>query len=432
MTHAVVLGASMGGLLAARALVGSYDRITVVDRDPLPAGAEHRRGVPQARHFHTILLRGQQALDRMFPGLTAELVAADAVPVGFNLDARFVLGGHTLARTDTGASDVQTTRPLLEGVVRARVAALPGVRLVPGCDVVGPVVEGDRVTGVRVSRRSTEEVLPADLVVDALGRSGRARSWLASLGLPTPAEDRIDVDMVYASRLVRPVAPFPDKLVLVGPVPGRPTGFAFAAQEHGRWMLTQVGMAGDHPPTDEPGYLAFLERSAPPDVRDSVAAAEPLTDIRTHRFPASLRRRYERLRRFPRGLLVFGDALCSFNPIYGQGMTVAALEAEALRRCLRDGPDDLAPRFFRAAAGIIDPVWRLNALGDLALPEIAGHRSWSTRALNRYVARLQGVATHDPAAATAFIRTIGLLQPPTSILRPDVLARVVVGGSRRN
>jgi 2-polyprenyl-6-methoxyphenol hydroxylase-like FAD-dependent oxidoreductase len=237
---------------------------------------------------------------------------------------------------------------------------------------------------------------------------------------------------VYASRLVRPVTPVPDKLVLVGPVPGRPTGFAFAAQEQGRWMVTQVGMAGDHPPTDESGFLAFLERSAPPDVYDAVAASEPLTGIRAHRFPASLRRRYERLRGFPPGLLVFGDAMCSFNPIYGQGMTVAALESEALRRCLRDGDGDLARRFFREAARIIDPVWQLNALGDLALPEIPGHRSPSTKALNRYVARLQRVAAHDPVAATAFIRTIGLLQPPTSILRPAVLARVVVGGLRRD
>ncbi|MGV9363567.1 FAD-dependent oxidoreductase [Amycolatopsis sp. NPDC003731] len=430
MTHAVVLGASMGGLLAARALVGSYDRITVVDRDPLAADVVHRRGVPQARHFHTILLRGKDALDEMFPGFSAELVAAGAVPVGFNVDARFVLAGHPMVRSDTGAADIQATRPMLEGAVRARVAACPGVRIVPGCDVVGPVFEGDRVTGVRVDRDGAEEVLAADLVIDAMGRSGRARSWLASVGLPMPAEDRIDVNMMYASRLVRPETPFQDKLVLVGPVPGRPTGFAFAAQEGGDWMVTQVGMAGDHPPTDEAGFLAFLKRSAPPDVQDAVAASEPVSEIRTHRFPASLRRRYEHLRQFPPGLLVFGDAMCSFNPIYGQGMTVAALESEALRRCLKIGDADLSTRFFRAAAKIIDPVWQLNALGDLALPEIPGHRSLSTKTLNRYVARLQRVAAHDPVAAAAFIRTIGLLQPPTSILRPDVLARVVVGGLR--
>ena len=432
MTHAVVLGASMGGLSAARALVGHYDRITVVDRDPLHEDAVHRRGVPQAKHFHTILLRGAQALDRMFPGLTDELVAAGALRVGFNVDARFVLAGHAMVRADTGASDVQATRSMLEGAVRARVAELPGVRLVPNCDVAGPVFQDGRVTGVEVTRDGVDEVLHADLVVDAMGRTGRTRSWLAAEGLPTPAEDRIDVNMVYASRLVRPPTPFRDKLVLVGPVPGRPTGFAFAAQEHGQWMVTQVGMAGDHPPTDESGYLAFLERSAPPDVQDAVAASEPLTEIRTHRFPASLRRRYERLRRFPPGLLVFGDAMCSFNPIYGQGMTVAALEAEALRECLKDGDGDLARRFFRAAARIIDPVWQLNALGDLALPEITGHRSPSTKALNRYVARLQRVAKRDPVVAAAFIRTIGLLQPPSSILRPDVLARVVLGGLRRD
>ncbi|MEU4741006.1 2-polyprenyl-6-methoxyphenol hydroxylase-like oxidoreductase, partial [Actinosynnema sp. NPDC023658] len=341
-----------------------------------------------------------------------------------------VLAGHAMVRTDTGAGDIQATRPMLEGAVRARLANHPGVTIVPDCDVAGPVVEGGRVTGVEVVRNGEREVLAADLVIDAMGRSGRARSWLASLGLPTPAEERIDVNMVYASRLVRPETPFPDKLVLVGPVPGRPTGFAFAAQEHGQWMVTQVGMAGDHPPSDESGFLAFLKRSAPPDVQDAVAASEPLTEIRTHRFPASLRRRYERLRQFPAGLLVFGDAMCSFNPIYGQGMTVAALESEALRRCLADGEADLAARFFRAAAKIIDPVWQLNALGDLALPEVPGHRSPSTKALNMYVARLQRVAAHDPVAATAFIRTIGLLQPPTSILRPAVLARVVLGGVR--
>ncbi|MFE9747425.1 FAD-dependent oxidoreductase [Saccharothrix saharensis] len=432
MTHAVVLGASMGGLLAARALVGVYDRVTVVDRDPLPEDVGHRRGVPQARHFHTILVRGLRAMEEMFPGLTDELVADGAIEVGFTVDSRFVLAGHRMVSVDTGASDLQATRPMLEGAIRARLAKLPGVRLAPNCDVTGPVFEGGRVTGVEVSRDGAAEVLRADLVVDAMGRTGRARSWLAAEGLPTPAEDRIDVNMVYASRLVRPVTPFPDKLVLVGPVPGRPTGFAFAAQEHGRWMVTQVGMAGDHPPTDEPGFLAFLKRSAPPDVYDAVAASEPLTGIRAHRFPASLRRRYERLRGFPPGLLVFGDAMCSFNPIYGQGMTVAALESEALRRCLRDGDGDLARRFFREAARIIDPVWQLNALGDLALPEIPGHRSPSTKALNRYVARLQRVAAHDPVAATAFIRTIGLLQPPTSILRPNVLARVVIGGPRRD
>lgn len=194
----------MGGLSAARALVEAYDQVTVVERDELPAGVGNRRGVPQGKHFHTILLRGAQVLEEMFPGLSDELVAAGAVRASFLDEARFVLTGHELVRTVTGASDIQATRPMLEGTVRARVEKYPGVRILAGCDVAGPVVEGDRVTGVRIVRDGAEEVLDADLVVDAMGRSGRARAWLTSLGYPTPAEDRIDVDMMYVSRLVRP------------------------------------------------------------------------------------------------------------------------------------------------------------------------------------------------------------------------------------
>jgi 2-polyprenyl-6-methoxyphenol hydroxylase-like FAD-dependent oxidoreductase len=432
MTHAVVLGASMGGLSAARALVEAYDRVTVVERDVLVAEVGNRRGVPQGKHFHTILFRGAQVLEEMFPGLADELVAAGAVRVSFLDEARLVLTGYELVRTVTGTGGIQATRPLLEATVRARVEKYPGVRILSGYDVAGPVVEGGRVTGVRIIRDATEEVLAADLVVDAMGRAGRAQAWLTSMGFPTPTEDRIDVDMMYVSLLVRPAEPFRDRMVLVGPVPGRPSGLAFAAQEDDQTMVTVVGMAGGYPPTDEADFFAFVKRAAPPDVHDAIVAAEPLTDFRTHRFPASLRRRYEHLRRFPPGLLVFGDALCSFNPIYGQGMTVAALEAEALRKCLQDGERDLARRFFRAVARIIAPVWQLNAVADLALPEIPGHRTPATRFLNWYVARMHRVGRHDPLAARAFMRTIGLLQPPSSILRPDMLVRVLIGGMRRS
>jgi 2-polyprenyl-6-methoxyphenol hydroxylase-like FAD-dependent oxidoreductase len=430
MGTAVVLGGSMGGLLATRALAGLHDEVVVLDRDVVPPGPEHRRGVPQSRHFHTLLPRGAQVLDEMFPGLVGQLVA-DGAPRADFARANLVLGGYEFTRADTGAPAVQVTRSLLESAVRARVTALPGVSALTGCEAVGPVFERGRVTGVRVVRDGEEEVLAADLVVDATGRGGRARSWLEEMGYPVPVEEKIAVDAAYVSRLVRLTEPFPDQLVLVGPVPDRPTGFALAEQEGDRWMLTAVGVGGAHPPLDERAYLEFLRAAAPPGVFRVIESAEPLTEPRLHRFPTSLRRRYERLREFPPGLLVFGDALCSFNPIYGQGMTVAALEAEALRRCLRRGRRDLARRFFREAARIVDPVWRLNAGGDLALPQVPGHRPVVTRLLNRYVARLQRAAVHDPALARAFIRVTGLLDAPTTLTRPDVAARVAVGNLRR-
>lgn len=427
----MVLGASMGGLLAARVLADFYERVTVVERDELRADAAHRRGVPQGRHFHTLLSRGAQALDGLFDGFTEDLVSAGAPRVQLLRQARVIVNGHQLARARTGAEAIQLTRPMLEDAVRARVAGYGAIKILDGCDVVGLQARHGRITGARIVNRTTarprEEVLEADLVVDAMGRAGRTSRWLPELGYQAPQADRVTIDCAYTSRLLRlpDGALGADGLVLVGPIPGRTRGFALAAQEGGRWMLTAVGMAGDHPPVADEAMLAFVKPAAPSDVYSALLAAEPLSDPQPHRYPASVWRRYEKLRGFPDGLLVFGDAICSFNPIYGQGMTVAAVEAEALHRCLSAGDDRLAERFFPAAAKAIGPVWQLNAGGDLALPEIPGRRPLATRLINRYVARAQRVGATDLAVATAFIRVGGLLDPPAAILAPRILSRVL-------
>lgn len=424
----------MAGMLAARALADRYAQVTVIERDEIPAGAHHRRGVPQAHHFHTVLPRGTQALTALFPGLVSELATAGAYRTNLLREARMILSGHELSRADTG-NTVQLTRPLLESRVRDRLAGFPGVEIVYQCEAVGLRVIGGRVTGAKVVHRTGQgapDVLDAELVVDAMGRAGRAATWLSELGYDTPAEDQVKADLTYVSRLVRiPEAVRPrDQLVLVGPVPGRPTGFALAAQEGNRWMLTVVGMAGEHPPMNDAGLVEFVAQAAPPDVHAAIKAAEPVGDLHLHRLPVSVWRHYERLRHFPPGLLAFGDSICSFNPIYGQGMTVAALQAEALRGCLARGDQDLARRFFRAAARIVRPAWQLNAGGDLTLPEIEGHRPLAVRVVNRYVARLQRAAEHDPAVAAAFMKVAGLLVPPSAMMSPRIIAKVIVGGRR--
>jgi 2-polyprenyl-6-methoxyphenol hydroxylase-like FAD-dependent oxidoreductase len=433
--RAVVLGASMAGLLAARVLADAYGQVTVIDRDHLPETPMHRRGVPHGRHIHALLARGQQALEELVPGLTAELVN-DGVPTGDMLaDARLYLSGHRLRQLHTGLGLLCVSRPVLEGHMRARVRALPSVRFLDSCDVVGLATtpDGRRVTGARVLRRadgSAEELLGADLVVDASGRGSRAPVWLEALGYARPEAEQVRIGLGYATRTYRlpPDALQGDLAVVQAATPQHPRAGAFQVLEGDRGMLTLAGILGDHPPTDSDGFLAFARSLQFPDIYEAVRGGEPLDDPVGFRFPASVRHRYERLDRFPDGLLVMGDAVASFNPLYGQGMTVAALEALTLRRHLERGVEPRPRRWFRDLARVVDVPWDMSAGGDLAFPGVQGHRTAKTRLANAYLARLHAAAADDAHLASAFVRVAGLVAPPRSLLGPGVALRVLRNG----
>jgi len=349
-----------------------------------------------------------------------------------------VIAGHEMTREAVGADVLLASRPLIEGHVRRRVRALANVTVRERCDAVDLLTSPDRerVTGVRVRSRSGEggeERLDADLVVAASGRAARVPALLEALGYPRPIEERLTVDLSYVSRRVhlRPGALGADKLIAIGARPGLPRGVMLIAQED-HWILTVSGYGAENrPPTDEEGYLEFVGTVAPPDVLAAVRDSEPLGSLVTHGFPANQRRRYDRLKRFPHGLLVVGDAISSFNPLYGQGMSVAALEAVELRRCLERGEQRLAQRYFRATAKVVGQAWDMAVAGDLALPEIEGHRPLMLRMSNAYVERLLRVAEHDPIVAGAFGDVGDLLAPPQQIIRPRILWRVLRGNLRR-
>ncbi len=429
--HAVVLGASMGGLAAAGALADRFEHVTIIERDVLPRKAATRRGVPQGKHAHGLLARGLEAYEELFEGLTSDLIERGAVPTGdVGLSTRWIFDGRTLVETEAGFAGLCLSRPLFESYVSERVAAMENVEIVEGCAVHGLVHEGGWVRGVQVMRTkrdSSEETIEAELVVDATGRGSRTPAWLEGLGYPAPAVDEVGVGISYATFTFPRRPDDLDGGVMVGLVPNPPDhrfGIALAA-EGNAWTVTIGSYVGEPIPSDIAGFIDHTSKLSAPDLYDMIRDREPIGPGATFRFPASRRRRYERVSSVPERFLVFGDAITSFNPVYAQGMTVAALEALELRRIVEDGVDGLWKRFFRAVTPVVNSAWDMSAGGDFRFPEIAGKRTPKIRMANRYMHRLQAAAAADPAVARAFHDVAHMKARPESVMRPSIARRVL-------
>jgi 2-polyprenyl-6-methoxyphenol hydroxylase-like FAD-dependent oxidoreductase len=451
--HAVVIGASIAGLLAAAALSRSCPRVTLFDRDTLPAEPGPRRGVPQSRQLHALQARGVQALDELLPGLRDELVAAGGVLADMQGDIHWYLDDYLLKPARTGLEGLGISRPRLEWLIRSRVAALPGVTITDGADVVRLVTADDQVTGVTVraarTRDAAEETVAADLVTDAAGAGSRTPVWLQELGLDAPRVTRVRAGVTYVTRMYRRDQKQLDGRFgsLLTPYPGRPFGGAALRQEGERWVVLLAGMAGTEPPLDEDGMIAFAEKFASQDIATVMRESTPLTEPLKYTYPESTRRHYEKLAGLPDRLLVIGDAYCGFNPIYGQGITVAALEALILRRLLSTTEDSaaegraaegraaegraaggsgagLARDYFRAAGKLVDEAWETSAASDLRFPEVEGDRRRGAGLLNAYGEKFRAAASVDPALGETFLRVANMADKPAKLLSPGTVLRV--------
>ncbi|HKI96812.1 MAG TPA: hypothetical protein VJ992_16095 [Gemmatimonadales bacterium] len=435
---AIVIGASIAGLLAASVIAKHFEDVVLIERDRFPPLGDQRKGVPQGRHIHVLLERGRRIMERRLPGITDDLLALDAchIPDASRRVRWHHSGFHQPGTCDVGA--VALTRPKLEASIRRRVLSLRNVRAIDGARVVGLITNGaGRVTGVRYHSNDGGDALqdmPADLVVDAGGRGARAPEWLAELGYGRPAAEEVHIGLSYTSYMYarRPHhAPELDGVIFLTPFSRKRFG-VMIAQEDRRWMVTMGGFHGARAPTAPAEFIEYARRLPAPDIYDVIKDEEPLTDAAVYRFPGSLRRHYERLSPFPEGYVVFGDALCSFNPVYGQGMTVAALEADALDECLAGGRNRVGPRFFTRAKKIVDLAWSTAVGNDLGYPETQGRRTLPIRLINWYLGHLHRAACDDAEVSIAFLRVINMVAPPPSILHPRIVARVLRQRLRRS
>jgi 2-polyprenyl-6-methoxyphenol hydroxylase-like FAD-dependent oxidoreductase len=436
--HGLVLGGSIAGLLTARVLSDHFDRVTVVERDVLPEGPEHRRGVPQDRHPHLLQAGGAQALDELFPGILDELEAAGSVVIMEDYSRfHFDVGGHVLAKSGPPKRPLTfhlQTRPFLESHVRRRVRKLANVTVLDG-HVVTDVASTDSgaVTGARVtSPGGADAVTAADLVVDAMGRGGRTPAFLGRHGFDQPAEEKVVARVTYSAQLVHwPIDTLPAVVVGVDATPERPIGMSVIPQENDTAMFWLGGMVGSEPPAQFPAMIQCAEVFTPPEVIAALRAAAPIGPTAQHKIPAAVWRRYDRMKAFPAGLLVIGDAICVFNPTYGQGMSVAALQAQALGRCLtKGGTEDLAGRFFKAAAKPTGAAWLLAAAGDLAYPEAMGRRNLQVRLSHLLETPLLTAAETDIEVYSQVLRVSAFVDPPSSLLSPGFLLRLLRGALR--
>ncbi|MGI5526973.1 FAD-dependent monooxygenase [Streptomyces syringium] len=438
--RAVVLGGGMAGMLAAAALADRVDEVVVVDRDRMPAGAGSRKGLPQARHAHLLMAGGARAVETLLPGTTDRWIAAGArriaIPTGL-----VVLGPHGwFPRRPETHFMMACTRDLLDLVVREQVLARPGITLREGTEAVGLTGGAGRVTGVRVRDTGADaaETIEAGLVVDACGRGSRAARLLGELGLPAVREETVDAGLVYATRIFRAPAGsenFP--LVTVqadarARVPGR--GATLVPIEGGRWLVTASGTRGGEPAREAEAFEPFLRTLRHPLIADLIAGAEPLTDVYLTRSTVNRRRYFERLPVWPEGFVVLGDALAQFNPVYGQGMSVAAQSAVVLRDLIGErepAAPGLARSVQRSVARVAGGAWDLATGEDINYPGAIGPRPpVAARLLRGYFMRLMRTSTVNPTVLRHLMAVMTLSAPMTDLVRPQVVLGVLRGPGR--
>jgi 2-polyprenyl-6-methoxyphenol hydroxylase-like FAD-dependent oxidoreductase len=434
----LVAGGGIGGLLAARVLSGHFERVTLIERDQRSPAPGPRKGVPQGRHVHVLLIRGQTILERLFPGLVDELRAEGAALLNGGHDLGWHHRGAWRARYQSDLFLLCMSRPLLEHKVADRVRSLPNVTVLADARVEGlRTNDAGAVSGLRVTvdGRVAEEI-EADLVVDAMGRGSVTPRWISELGFAAPEAELLPAPVAYASCIFRRSGDWPEYRALL--VTGAPAkrGGGLVPIEGDRWLATLISFFDEPSPQDRAAFLAYASSLATPEIYKTIEQCEPLSDIVRFRFAGSQRKRYDKLTRFPEGLIVVGDAVCSFNPVYGQGMTVSAIEAECLDKELtRAGRDGrIEPAFgrswFRTIRSVIDAAWDGILLEDLRFHELADRRPARMKAMLWYMDRVHRATYRSPRAADQFYRVANFLDAPASLFRPAMLADAVFAGRK--
>jgi 2-polyprenyl-6-methoxyphenol hydroxylase-like FAD-dependent oxidoreductase len=433
--HAVVTGGSFGGLLAARILGSHFENVTIIEKDVVHRYPETRKGQPHTRHLHGLLPSGLSILSHYFPGILKEIVDQGAEVVDFAQSMNwFAYGGYKKSFV-IGLDGVAISRPLLEHLIRERVLALPNIKLIDQTTAKGLLTaEGhQKITGVltedKVNGQATS--ITASLIIDATGRGSHTPRWLQESGYEKVPVSEVKINVGYTTRIYKrdPADARGKSWMLFSPQAPQEKRFgAVIPIEGSGWMVTVGGWHHDNAPLEEKGYLEFVKSLPNPNIYDIASKCEPLSGLIPYKFPVSSRYYYEKMKRFPSGFLVLGDAISSFNPIYGQGMASACQHAVVLDNLLKEKiPEEkLAKTYFKKTAKIIDNIWQLATGEDFRFPQTTGPKPLGMSLINKYLTQVHRATITDEVVCGAFLKVMSLLQPPSTLFRPGILWRVLM------
>ena len=438
--HAVVIGGSIAGLISARVLGDYFEQVTILERDHIESRPAVHKSIPQGNHLHAVQVGGMQVLSALYLGFCDKLHDMGAVPLRLTLDTpiyfpdgvAFSLSGAVKEPHDLGLQIYSQSRGLLEHCLRQSTLALPNITAECDSAVVRLTERNGRIEGLSYKHDGEPCSLRCDLVIDCGGRGSHAPRWLSEMGFGAPEETTIGVDFAYSStrfrigdKALRPCAAFG------GPPPKFTRAAALAQIENDVWLVSLGGRFGDYPPQDEAGFMAFAEGLPTPRLYEIIRDAERVDDISHFRFPTSVLRHYERLPSFPERFLVLGDAISSFNPVYGQGMSSAALQARALGQLLEEranspqGLEGIAAAFFPKAAEVVNAPWTLAANFDFAYPQTTGTRPPMPAEALRYFRALDALTADDVAIHKILAEVFGLARPLSALWDEPVRSRVL-------
>jgi 2-polyprenyl-6-methoxyphenol hydroxylase-like FAD-dependent oxidoreductase len=434
--QAVVLGGSMAGLAAARALSNHYEKVIVIERDTPAAEAAPRKGTPQSHHAHALLKSGENALNKLFPKFTDNVIANGAHQIDFSADVKWFHAGNWKMRYQSDFKVLVQSRPLLEHELRKQFAQVGNVQFYYGYEVCEMVASMDASTIVGVNiqhidKRGDIEFLASDLVVDASGRGSRTPQCLEKLGYARPEETQVKIDLTYSSRIyeMSEGANYDWRILLLNPEPPKTVraGYVFPVEDN-RWLVTLAGYSGDRTPQDNDSFLEYAKGLANLELYNVLRTMKPVTDVKVFSVPATVNRHYEKLSQFPTGLVVMGDAKCAFDPVFGQGMSVATLEAVALDDMLaQESAQSMATfpqRFHKKAAEIVFTPLLMGTSEDFRYPGTVGKKAFFIPFMQWYSMQVFELSAFDKVVYEAFRDAMGLLAGPEVLFKPAVALKV--------